>query len=257
MRPAVSVLMNCLNGARYLGEALDSVCRQTVSDWEVLFWDDASRDGSAAIARSYGSRLRYFRGPGGQPLGTSRQLALGQAEGPYLAILDVDDRWGPQKLSQQLSYLDRFPAVGLLASDCWLIDAEGHGRRRFFERTPFPDTPDRYRRLLTGSNFLPAPTLVFRTDLVRRVGGFRPYQYAELYDLCLRVAQVSEVEALPAPLASYRLHAGNRGGAGCVGMTREVLAIMRSHRAGATLGQYVREGALRARLGMQHLYARA
>ena len=78
-RPTVSVLMNCLNGARYLQEALQSVLAQTYQDWELIFWDDRSTDASAEILLAVmgaDRRVRYFSGPGGQPLGTSRNLAL-------------------------------------------------------------------------------------------------------------------------------------------------------------------------------------
>ncbi|HZY30567.1 MAG TPA: glycosyltransferase, partial [Candidatus Methylomirabilis sp.] len=59
--PRVSVIMNCLNGERYLREAMDSVFAQTYTDWEIVFWDNASTDASAEIAKGYGDRVRYFR----------------------------------------------------------------------------------------------------------------------------------------------------------------------------------------------------
>ena len=70
--PKVSVVMNCLNGDRYLREAIESVFRQTYSNWEIVFWDNASTDSSAKIAMSYqkSGRLYYFRG------GRSSHLAM-------------------------------------------------------------------------------------------------------------------------------------------------------------------------------------
>src|SRR5438445_5087534 len=136
-RPAVSVIMNCLNGAPYLTEALQSVFAQTFTDWEVIFWDDASTDCSAAIARSFGEKVRYFKGPGGQPLGASRNLAFGQAEGRYLAILDTDDTWEASKLMRQVAFLEKHPEIDLLASDCWHIDASGARNGTHFGKFPF------------------------------------------------------------------------------------------------------------------------
>ena len=253
MRPTVSVIMNCLNGSRYLMEALNSVYAQTYPDWEIIFWDDASTDSSAALARSYGAKLRYFKGPGGLPLGESRNLAFSQAQGQYLAILDCDDSWEPDKLLRQVVCMEKHPFVGLLASDCWIMDAEGVRDGTFFGRVPFPDG-DPYRALLTGRNFLASPTLLMRTPLARLSGGCPPtYHYAELFDLCVRVADAWPIAALDASLASYRIHDGNRGGTGCVGMTREVLDVMRRHRLGAPWAQSVREGLLWARYGWQTL----
>ena len=95
--PAVSVIMNCLNAEPYLREAIDSVVAQTYPDWEIIFWDNASRDASGAIAKSYGERVRYFRGETTVPLGEARNLAIAEAKGRYLAILDCDDVWLPEK----------------------------------------------------------------------------------------------------------------------------------------------------------------
>ena len=251
----VSVIMNCLNGARYLVQALTSVFAQVYQDFEVIFWDDGSTDSSVAIARSFGQKVRTYHGPGGLPLGQSRNLAFGQAEGDYLAILDVDDLWHKHKLGQQVSFLEAHPSVGLLGSDCHLMDAEGHSTRTLFQRIAPPDGQP-YRALLTRSNYLASPTLMFRRDVVEKVGGCRAtYRYAELYDLCVQVAQVSGVAMLETPLASYRIHPGNRGGTGHVGMTKEVLDVMRRHRDGAPLAQYVREGLLWLRLWWQYAYS--
>jgi len=60
MTPKVSVIVNCHNGARYLNECIDSIFNQTSSDWEIIFWDNASTDNSLDIAKSYGPKIRYF-----------------------------------------------------------------------------------------------------------------------------------------------------------------------------------------------------
>lgn len=245
-RPTVSVIMNCLNGGRYLREALASVRRQTFLDWEIVFWDDGSTDGSEQLATS--PCLRYFRGEGGKPLGESRNLAFSKAHGRYLAILDCDDVWEPTKLARQVNGI---MGLGLVSSDCWKMDGSGRRWNRYHAVVPFPDG-DPYRALLTGPNFLPAPTLLLDADAVRKVGGCHPfYRYAELYDLCVRIAQSYPIAALTQPLACYRFHPGNRGGTGCRHMTREVLDVMRQHRRGAPLRQHMRETALWARYGWQ------
>ncbi len=80
--PTVSVIMNCLNCAKYLREAIDSVFAQTYEDWEIIFWEDnASNDDSERIARSYGNKLRYFRSDVSLPLYGSRNLAVQEARG--------------------------------------------------------------------------------------------------------------------------------------------------------------------------------
>ena len=70
--PMISVIMNCFNGERYLRTAIESVFVQTWTDWEIVFWDNCSTDGTAEIAQLFGSRVRYFRGERNLLLGAAR-----------------------------------------------------------------------------------------------------------------------------------------------------------------------------------------
>src|SRR5690349_646687 len=101
MMPAVSIIMNVRNGAPWLRQALDSALAQTFADFELIVWDDCSTDASPAIAREYESRdprVRYILSPEDTPLGRARHLAIQRATGEWLAFLDQDDVWLPQKL---------------------------------------------------------------------------------------------------------------------------------------------------------------
>ncbi len=223
-RPTVSVLMNCLNGEKYLTEALDSVFAQTYQDFEVVFWDDASTDGSARIAKSYGRKLRYFRGLGDMPLGYSRNCGLEKARGEFLAILDCDDWWRTTHLAQ------------LVAS-----------------HNPFPAS---YQALLTASNPLLSSSLLFRTASVRLRGGWNPsLRYAEMYDLCLRLSHHHQPIWQSLDTAYIRTHAGQAFGSGHAAATKEVLKVMRPHHWHGGPRQVLREGLLWAKYGWQTVSA--
>ena len=225
--PAVSVIMNCLNAEPYLREAIDSVVAQTYPDWEIIFWDNASRDASGAIAKSYGERVRYFRGETTVPLGEARNLAIAEAKGRYLAILDCDDVWLPEKLERQILLLECDHSVGLVFSDCHFMDKAGVFQGTFFKRVP-PPPGDQYRALLTGPNFIPGPTVVMRADAVRKAGAYNPtFRYVESYELFVRLARTYGVAYVDTPLARYRLHGANQAGAGHAGMTREMIQVIR------------------------------
>lgn len=105
-KPLISIIMNCYNGESFLREALDSVFGQTYSHWEIVFWDNASTDSSYEIAKSYGPKVRCFRADNNTCLGEARVSAVEQAQGDWLAFLDVDDVWLPQKLELQLAGLE-------------------------------------------------------------------------------------------------------------------------------------------------------
>ena len=99
----VSIIMNCHNSEHYLKEAIDSVYAQTYSNWEIIFWDNASTDSSAKIAQSYDSKLKYYRGGSLVPLYTARNLALEKCQGDAIAFLDCDDVWLNTKLDHQIN----------------------------------------------------------------------------------------------------------------------------------------------------------
>ena len=226
--PLVSVIMNCLNCEKYLPEAIDSVFAQTYSSWEIIFWDNASTDCSGEIARSYDSRLRYFRGKATVLLGAARQHAVEQAQGDYVAILDCDDVWLPHKLEVQVQLAATNPDLGMIYSDCFLIDSEGRTLGTFFSKHRGPQDGKVLLRLLTGRNFIPCLTVLMRTAAVRQVGGFNPaFSYSEEYDLFLRIAQDYHVAKITEPLAKYRLHTGNITGTGSPGTTRETMQIIK------------------------------
>jgi len=104
--PKVSVIMNCYNGEKYLKEAIDSIYRQTFTDWEIIFFDNASTDSSASIAKSYDSKIKYFYNKVNVKLGEARKLALEKATGKWIAFLDTDDIWLENKLEDQLRMVD-------------------------------------------------------------------------------------------------------------------------------------------------------
>ena len=123
--PTVSIIMNCLNGERYLRQAIDSVFNQTYKDWEIIFWDNGSTDTSAEIAKSYGERVRYFRSKKTYPLGKARNLCMAKSEAEYIAFLDCDDIWLPQKLEKQIPLFEKDPEVALVFSDAIYFNESG------------------------------------------------------------------------------------------------------------------------------------
>ena len=107
--PLVSAIIIFLNERRFLQEAIESVFGQTYANWELLLVDDGSSDGSTEIAQraavTHGSRVRYLEHPGhaNRGMSASRNLGWIEARGEWVAFLDGDDVWLPQKLERQIS----------------------------------------------------------------------------------------------------------------------------------------------------------
>ncbi len=116
----VSVIMNCHNAAATVCESIDSVLAQTYAYWEIIFFDSASDDASFIIAQNYAAKDNRIRCIGhGQriPLGQARNEALAHAQGAYIAFLDCDDIWHPQKLWLQVAHMQAHPHLDVLCTD--------------------------------------------------------------------------------------------------------------------------------------------
>jgi glycosyltransferase involved in cell wall biosynthesis len=118
--PLVSVVAIFLNAEAFLEEAIQSVLAQTYPRWELLLVDDGSSDGSTAIAQRHArrqpDRISYLEHPGhlNRGMSASRHLGLQRAKGEYLALLDADDVWLPEKLERQVTIMRQHPEVALL-----------------------------------------------------------------------------------------------------------------------------------------------
>lgn len=116
----VSAVIIFLNAGRFLGESIESVLSQTYSDIELLLVDDGSDDGSVAIARRYAEafpdRVRLLQHPGGvnRGMSASRNLGAMSARGQWIAFLDSDDVWLPEKTEQQVAIFREHPGIGMV-----------------------------------------------------------------------------------------------------------------------------------------------
>ena len=203
--PGVSVIINCFNGAKYLRQALDSIFDQTFKDWEIIFWDNGSDDGSGNIATSYGEKVRYFRSDVTTGLGCARNLAFEQAKGNYIAILDADDIWLPHKLERQLPLFDHDAQIGMTFSDCIFFGEDGDRYNSF--QISKPKDGYIFGHLLTR-NFIPSGTMIFRRTALETVGTPFDESYTMImdYDLSLRMAHDYRVDFVDDPLSKWRMH---------------------------------------------------
>lgn len=229
--------MNCYNGARYLREALASVLAQTFTDWEIVFWDNRCTDESGVIFKSYSDgRFRYFMAPEHTTLGRARNLAVEQARGEWVAFLDCDDLWLPEKLAKQVAIIrEEGPELGLVYGRCQSLVEEGgletrmgramqayeRGRtqRRLPEGNIFPD-------LLKG-NFLPLLSGVVRRSAYWSVGGIdSAFTQAEDYDLFVKISRAFKVRAVQKVVCSYRIHGSNLSHTQAEDNYQEAMAIV-------------------------------
>ena len=120
VKPTVSVVIPTFNRSSCIGDAIDSALAQTYSDFEVIVVDDGSTDSTAKVIAGYGRQVRYFR-QNNAGVSAARNKGIAEAMGEWIAFLDSDDEWLPEKLSQQFECLNQHPDVVALACDVNIV----------------------------------------------------------------------------------------------------------------------------------------
>lgn len=206
--PRVSVIVNCYDGMEFLKEALDSVIAQTFEDFEMIFWDNASTDGSADFADSYGDpRFRVFRSEENVVLGIARQKALEECRSELIAYLDVDDYWDVHKLEKQVSLMEEDESCLLSYSDGWKV----LGEKTWLissETTTFKEGEGVFQHLIKD-NFISWQSIMFRRTVLDKVSFNSDLHYCPDWDMLLKISLRGKVRVLNEPLVYYRLHDNN------------------------------------------------
>src|SRR3989338_5797169 len=209
--PRVTVLMTVYNGASYVAEAVESVLRQTFTDFELLVIDDASTDDSMARLRRYtDSRLRLLGNDRNQGQAWSLNRGLVAARAPYVARLDQDDICLPERLERQVAVLDKEPAVTVVGTLMCGIDQRG--RRQVLLGRTLRNYGSFVGSLLLGPCPVCHPSVMFRRDVVAELGSYDPsFSPAEDVELWTRLALARHnAYVIPQPLMLYRVHEGQQ-----------------------------------------------
>jgi glycosyltransferase involved in cell wall biosynthesis len=198
----ISCIVPVFNGEKYLAEALDSILAQTYRPLEIIVADDGSTDGTAAAVAEYGSQICYLKQSNAGPA-TARNLGLSVARGDFVAFLDADDLWHPEKLERQAARFRARPELDYCvthAKNFWIPElSEEHDKfrdHRIAKALP---------AYVTGS-------LLVRRELLTRVGFFDPsLGHGDSMELFLRATDHGAVGELMSDVLLYRrLHHTNR-----------------------------------------------
>jgi glycosyltransferase involved in cell wall biosynthesis len=202
--PAVSVIMTVYNGERYLAQAIDSIRRQSLDDFEFVIVDDGSEDRTPEILAEAQTdpRIKVILQP---RLGRARALNLAwtHTKGAYVANLDADDLAEPIRLEKQFNFLQQHPQVGLLGT-AWRQLNE-NTKDEWLLRPPLTD-PELRNVLLRRNPFLHSSVMIPR-HVLEEVGGYNERFHVSIdYELWVRIACHYRLANLPDILAVQRTH---------------------------------------------------
>jgi glycosyltransferase involved in cell wall biosynthesis len=204
----VSVVITSFNHKRYLMEAVDSVLNQTLPVHEIIIADDASTDGSqdviADYQRSNPKTIKSVLHPVNVGIPKNRNAALREVTGTYVAILDGDDKFRPNKLERERDGLREHPSARCVYSNIAIVDSEGTFQRI---RDTRPQPSGNVFRQVAGCRFGLLRSMVMDASLVRRAGGMdERFPRYDGYDLTVQLAKWGAFAYWPEPLLDYRVH---------------------------------------------------
>jgi len=207
-QPTVSIILATFNREKYLREAIVSALEQTYHDFELIVIDDGSTDNTKKMISAFRDpRLIYvYQENKGRSI--ARNVALNMAKGQYIAFLDSDDLYLPEKLALQVQYLDSNPHVGMIYTSAYCINGEGNF------------IPHKYKTTISGSIYkkiaffrpvtITLPIVMVRREIIDAVGEFdEKMDRFEDTDMWRRISKITHIEAINTYTCKLRTHVGN------------------------------------------------
>ena len=205
----ISVIINCHNGEEFLAKAVKSVLNQTYKNWEIVFFDNNSKDNSVVILKKFKDKRIKIYSTKNKSLLTlykARNLAIQKAKGNFITFLDVDDTWERNKLAEQLYLSNKYPSVKIFYSNYNIFD---QGLKKSFLR---------FRHKLPSGyitqNLLNEYCIAIQTVFINKK-IFRKYKFNEKYnvigdfDLFIKLSEKFKIIPSQKSLANYRIHKNN------------------------------------------------
>jgi len=199
--PRVSIALSMRNAAATIGPAVRSLLAQTMADWELILLDDGSNDASVEVVRNFADHRVQIH-VDGKRLGLATRLnqAIDMARARYLARMDADDIAYPERLEQQLAYVDAHPQVDLLGAAMMVFEGDGQPVGLFPSRAEHAQI---CARPFSGF-YLAHPTWLGKLEWFKRWRYDPAWRKSQDQDLLLRAWSSSRFAALPQPLVGYR-----------------------------------------------------
>lgn len=217
--PLVSILMSSYNHGEFVEQTINSVIAQTYPNWEFIIVDDGSRDDTPAKierAARNNKKIRFQFLPNNIGACGALEKCYRSAKGKYIAIINSDDTWQPEKLQRQVEYLENNPQTGAVFTRVNIIGEEGQPLEHPFAQV-FNSPPNRTRHewlnhFFFKGNCLCHPSLLIRKDCYEQCGGPYKKELAALpdFDMWIRLCMKYEIHILDERLTNFRVLGGKR-----------------------------------------------
>lgn len=208
--PRLTVSINAYNGMPYLIEAIESIQKQTIEDWELLVVNDGSTDGTLDYLKQLTDPRIRILDQENRGTAASSNRAIAECKTPYIVRMDADDISLPNRLEELLKFMEANPQVGMAGSQAVWFGEHGVGKS-----LKLPTTHEGiWKALMGGYHAMVHATVIMRTEVIRGVGGYWQYrQYDDDTDMMLRMGEAAPLANIDKVLYHYRILPGSLSGA--------------------------------------------
>lgn len=202
--PLVSIITPTYNCAKFIGETIETVLKQTYKNWEMIIVDDESKDNTEEIVSQYNDeRIKYTKLKENSGADVARNTAIDKANGKYIAFLDSDDLWEPEKLEKQIKFMKK-NNYNITATDYQKIDEEGKLLNKIIKTKEKVD----YNSMLL-SNSVGNSTIVYNAE---NIGKFKVPNIKKRNDYALWLQMLKKekyIYGMPETLMKYRVRSNS------------------------------------------------
>lgn len=205
--PLISVIINCHNGEKYLKNCIKSIISQSYKNWEIIFFDNASKDNSKKILKSFrDKRIKYFFSNKILKLYDARNKAIKKSSGNYISFLDTDDYWKRDFLKEHLNFFFRYKNADVIVSK-YLIYNEINKTSNisFLGKLPY------FVKIqhLLNNYFIGILAVMFKKKIFKTKSFNKKYQIIGDFAFFLSISSKYKIKSLNSILAVYRIHKKN------------------------------------------------
>lgn len=205
--PLVSVVIPAYNAIRFVNATIDSVFAQTFQNFEILVIDDGSTDNTKEVLETYGDKIRYLPKENGG-VSSARNFGIENAKGKYIAFLDADDVWMPEKLEKQVAAMEEDEKIGL----CYVATQKVDEELNYLNSIKVSNCTDYTETLLLNLNIVSGScsSAMVRQDIIQQTDGFdsKFSTYAD-WEFWLRLSLLTKFFPIDEELVKYRMVKGS------------------------------------------------
>ena len=206
--PLISIIINCHNASNYLLKSINSVLKQSYSNWELIIYDNNSKDKTFSIIKKFkkNNKIRYFKSKVFLNLYHARNLAVKKSKGEFIAFLDADDWWTKDKLKKQVDFLSNNKNINIIYSNLYLFD-ERNNKKKIFSTDKLYN--GKITQDLLNEFKMPILTTIIRKKIFKKHRFEKKYNIIGDFDFFIKISLSEKILSIQEPLAYYRVHSSS------------------------------------------------